>query len=59
MGEQVACIGQKGKKPLGRHKLQWVGNIKMDVKETNWERVDWIYLGHACSAQVVISCTAY
>jgi hypothetical protein len=34
MGEQVACIGQTGKKPLGRCKLRWEGNIKMDVKET-------------------------
>jgi len=59
MGEQVACKGQKGKKTLGRHKLRWEGNIKMDVKETNWERVDWIYLVSACSVQVVISSTVY
>jgi len=56
MGEQVAYKGQKGKKPLGRSKLRREGHIKMDVKETNWERVYSIYLGGASSAQVVISC---
>jgi hypothetical protein len=43
MGEQVACIGQKGKKPLGRRKLRWEGNVKMDVKETGrgWTGFIW------------------
>jgi hypothetical protein len=59
MGRQVACTGQKGKKPLGRCKLRWEGNIKMDVKEINWERVDWIYLAGACYALTVISYTVY
>jgi hypothetical protein len=57
MGGQVACIGQKGKKP--RKTCRWEGNIKMDVKETNWERMDWIYLAGACSTQVVISYTVH
>jgi hypothetical protein len=26
----------EGKRPLGRHKLRWEDNIKMDLKEVGW-----------------------
>jgi hypothetical protein len=32
-----------GKRPLGRSRLNWENNIKIDVKEIGWG-VDWIEL---------------
>jgi hypothetical protein len=32
----------EGKRPLGRLKRRWVGNIKMDVRETGWGGMDSI-----------------
>jgi hypothetical protein len=34
----------EGKKPLGRPKRRWVDNIKMDLREREWDGVDWIDL---------------
>jgi hypothetical protein len=34
----------EGKRPLGRPGLRWVDNIKMDLLEIGWGRVDWIGL---------------
>jgi hypothetical protein len=33
----------EGKRPLGRPRDRWVGNIKMDLREIEWD-MDWIYL---------------
>jgi hypothetical protein len=33
-----------GKGPLGRHKLRWEGNIKMDLRKVEWTGLVWIYL---------------
>jgi hypothetical protein len=33
-----------GKKPLGRPRRRWVGNIRMDLREVGWGDVDWIGL---------------
>jgi hypothetical protein len=30
----------EGKKPLGRPRRRWVGNIKMDLRETGWDGMD-------------------
>jgi hypothetical protein len=30
------------KRPLGRPRLRWVDNIKIDLRETGWDGVDWI-----------------
>jgi hypothetical protein len=35
----------EGKRPLGRPRRRGVGNIKMDVRETGWNGVDWIDRG--------------
>jgi hypothetical protein len=35
----------EGKRPLGRHRRRWVNNIKMDLRETGWNGMDWIDLG--------------
>jgi hypothetical protein len=34
----------EGKRPLGRPRLRWVDNIKMDLLEIGWFSVDWIGL---------------
>jgi hypothetical protein len=34
----------EGKRPLGRPKLRWVDNIRMDLGEVGWGDVDWIVL---------------
>jgi hypothetical protein len=34
----------EGKRPLGRPRRRWVNNIKMDLTEIGWDRVDWIEL---------------
>jgi hypothetical protein len=33
-----------GKGPLERLKRRGEGNIRMDLKETGWQSVDWIHL---------------
>jgi hypothetical protein len=30
------------KRPLGRSRCRWVGNIKMNLGERLWSGVDWI-----------------
>jgi hypothetical protein len=37
-------IANKGKRPLGRPRLKWKDNIKMDIRETGWGTMDWIDL---------------
>jgi hypothetical protein len=31
-----------GKRPLGRSRRRWVDNNKIDLRETEWNGVDWI-----------------
>jgi hypothetical protein len=31
-----------GKRPLGRQRGRWVGNIKMDLGEIGWDGMDWV-----------------
>jgi hypothetical protein len=36
------------KRPLERPRRRWEGNIRMDLRETGWERVDgciWLRIG--------------
>jgi hypothetical protein len=49
MGEKRnACrilVGKpKGTRPLGRPRRRWLNNIKMDLRETGWDSMDWIDL---------------
>jgi hypothetical protein len=32
----------EGKRPLARTRRRWVDNIKMDIRETGWDVMDWI-----------------
>ena len=34
----------EGKRPLGRPRRRWEGNIKMDLQEVGCGRMDWIEL---------------
>jgi hypothetical protein len=52
----VARMGQKrnayrilvgkpqGKRPLEKPRCSWADNIKMDLRETGWDGMDWIVL---------------
>jgi len=52
----VACMGEErrvyrvlvgkpeGRRPLGRTRRRWVGNIRMDLQEVGCGYVDWIGL---------------
>jgi hypothetical protein len=31
-------------RPLGKPRRRWVDNIKMDLRETGWDGMDWIEL---------------
>jgi hypothetical protein len=31
----------EGRSPLGRPRLCWVDNIKMDIREIGWVGMDW------------------
>jgi hypothetical protein len=48
MEKRNACrilVGKpEGKRPLGRPKRRWVDNIKMDLREIEWDGMDWIDL---------------
>jgi hypothetical protein len=49
MGEKMndyrILVGKpEGKIPLGRPRRRWVDNIKMDLRETGWNGMEWIDL---------------
>jgi len=51
MGESTAVyrilVGKlEGKRPLGRPRLRWEDNIKMDLQEVGCGDMDWIDLAH-------------
>jgi hypothetical protein len=32
----------EGKRTLGRQRRRWAANIKLDLRETGWDGMDWI-----------------
>jgi hypothetical protein len=34
----------EGKKPLGRPRRRWEDNIRIDLREIEWDGMDWIDL---------------
>jgi hypothetical protein len=45
--ERWILVGMpEGKRPLGRPRRRWVDNIKLDLRETGWDGMDWIDLAH-------------
>jgi hypothetical protein len=49
-GRKEECIYRilvgksEGKTPLGRSRRKWEDNIKMDIRETGWDGMDWLDL---------------
>jgi hypothetical protein len=41
---RVLVVKPEVKRPLGRSKLRWVGNIKMELQEVGWRGMNWIDL---------------
>jgi hypothetical protein len=41
---KISIVNPKGKTPLGRPRRRWEDNIRMDLRETGWEGVDWMGL---------------
>jgi hypothetical protein len=37
----------EGRRPLGRPRRRWLGDIRMDLVEVGWGDVDWICLAQA------------
>jgi hypothetical protein len=35
-----------GKRPLARAGRKWVDNLKMDLREMEWDAVEWIDMAH-------------
>jgi hypothetical protein len=35
---------QEGKRPLERPRCRWDDNIRIDLREIEWEGVDWMHL---------------
>jgi hypothetical protein len=46
MGRRGIHVGywweSKKERPLGRPKRRWVDSIKIDLRETGWDGMDWI-----------------
>jgi hypothetical protein len=34
----------EGKRPLGEPRHRWVNNIRINLRETGWEGLDWVHL---------------
>jgi hypothetical protein len=34
----------EGKRPLGRQRRTWVDNMKLDLRQIEWDDMDWIDL---------------
>jgi hypothetical protein len=32
----------EGRRPLGRPRCKWVDNIRIDLREIEWDGVDWV-----------------
>jgi hypothetical protein len=44
-GEKMIFVGKpERKRPLGKPRRTWAGNIKRDLRETGWDVMDWIDL---------------
>jgi hypothetical protein len=43
---EILVIKSGGKRTLRRPRHKWEDNIKMDLREIEWEGVDWIHMAH-------------
>jgi hypothetical protein len=44
---RVLVLKPEGKRPLKKPRRRWVSNIKMDLRETEWDRDQWRALVNA------------
>jgi hypothetical protein len=44
MACRILVGNPEGKRPLGKPRRRWVDNIKMDLREIEWDGIDWIDL---------------
>jgi hypothetical protein len=55
-GAYVVLVGKpEGKRPLGRPRRRCEDNIKIDLEEVGWGRIDWIAVAqyrHKCRTLV-------
>jgi hypothetical protein len=52
-GHDRILVGKpEGKRPLGRPRHWWEGNIKMDFREIGWGGIDWVDLIQDTDLQV-------
>jgi hypothetical protein len=42
--QEVRNAYKEGKRPLGRLRSRWEGNIRTNFREIGWEGVDWLHL---------------
>jgi hypothetical protein len=43
-GYRILVGKPEGRRPLGRPRRRWIGNIKMDLTEIGCDDMDWIHL---------------
>jgi hypothetical protein len=41
---RILVENPEGKRPIGRPRSRWMDNIKMDLREIEWDGMDWIDL---------------
>jgi hypothetical protein len=41
---RILVAKPEGKRPLGRLRRRWMGDVKMYLRETGWSGMDWIDL---------------
>jgi hypothetical protein len=44
----------EGKRPLGRPRRRWVGNIKTYLREIGWDGMDWNEIKRRVEIRIVI-----
>jgi hypothetical protein len=38
---RILVVKPEGKRPLGRSRRRWMGNMKMDLSEMGWDGMVW------------------
>jgi hypothetical protein len=44
---RILAVKPEGKRPIGRPRYRWRDNFKMDLREIEWDSMDWIGLAQA------------
>jgi hypothetical protein len=54
---KVLDLKPEGKKTFGKPGHLWKDNIRMDLRETGWECVDWMHLAQVSDQWRALVCT--